>query len=108
MDEDDAASVSREIPALLEGGDELEGPPHFVQPANSNCVAEQNEDAEEGGGETNASTGNGSAASKAASATSRVLPSCAENRYCVTALPCIPQRDVHLVPLLMTVLLLTF
>ena len=72
---DDATSVSREAPAPVEGGDELEGPvlePHRDVPSGDIRAAEQPGHEEEGGGETMASTGNGSAASKAASATSRV------------------------------------
>lgn len=74
MEEDDAASVSRESPAPVEGGDEQEGPrrTQSVEPHGDEGCADLPDGGEEGGGETMASNGNGSAASKAASATSQV------------------------------------
>jgi hypothetical protein len=68
---DDAASISRENLAPIEGEEEQEDPARGVQPAgNENCGVYEPLAAEDG--DTNGSNGNGSAGSKAASATSRV------------------------------------
>jgi hypothetical protein len=68
---DDAASISRENLAPIQGEQEQQVPAHGAQPAgNENCVMYEPLAAEDW--DTNGSNENGRAGSKAASATSRV------------------------------------